>query len=133
MPRTLIRSDSAGKAAWCAIERWLAGLAVLNLLAALVVGLLGAALHPMFSDPDAALLFLVTGLTVTVHVVVLAAMRRQLSEPAGARPHALRQARSFMRLPLAAEFAPARRTARLRMRGRPLPRPHPPSSTRPGD
>jgi len=120
-------------ALWRAAERGLLVLASINLAGAALVKLLGASLHPMFSDPDAALLFLVTGLGLLAHAGVLALMRRRLNLPGAASAgRSLRRLRGFMRLPLCADFAAQRRCPRLRMGGRPARRPVHRGPPRPG-
>ena len=108
---------------WRAAEQVLFALGVLNLSGAVVVKLMGRGLHPMFSDPDAALLFLTTGLGILAHALVLVLMRWRLSADQPDARGPLRRLRSFMRLPLTADFEPQRRCARLRMGGRPARRP----------
>lgn len=98
-------------------------LAAANLLGAILVKLMGRGLHPMFSDPDAALLFLATGLGILFHALLLALMRWRLCAEQGDTVRALRRLRSFMRLPLHADYDGQRYHARLRMGGRPVPRP----------
>lgn len=109
---------------WRGTERLLLFLAAANLVGALVVKWLGAGLHPIFSDPDAALMFLVTGLGLLAHAAVLVALRWRLSAagPGALRP--LSRLRAFMRLPIHADFATQRDAARLRKQGRPASRGH---------
>lgn len=122
-------SDDAGidvrlHAGWRILEGVLAALALTNLLLAVVVRWLGASLHPLFADPDTALLFLVTGLGLLAHAGLLALMRWRLCVPGEEGRRGVRRLRAFMRLPVHRDFAAARRLARLRMRGRPMPRRH---------
>jgi len=107
---------------WTA-ERGLLLLSAVNLVGAVLVRLLGASLHPMFSDPDAALLFLVTALGLAAHAMVLAMMRRRLDRPSASSQEQLRRLRGFMRLPLCAAYSAQRRSPRLRIGGRPARRP----------
>ncbi len=114
--------DPAIVALWRRAESLLCGLGAANLTVAVVVKLGGADLHPLFSDPDAPLLFLVTGFGLLAHAGLLAVMRWRLrSTPAsGRRP--LRRLRGFMRLPIHADYAGQRGSARLRRHARPLTR-----------
>ena len=119
------RTEMAGSpllAWWRAAEYVLYVLAVANLLGAILVKLMGRGLHPMFSDPDAALLFLATGLGILFHALLLALMRWRLCAEQGDSVRPLRRLRSFMRLPLNADYEAQRHRARLRMGGRPAPR-----------
>lgn len=107
------------EAGWRLAERLLLCCGIANLLLALLVWLFGASLHPLFSDAHAALLFVVTGLGLLAHGAILGLMRWRLVDARGHGRRMARRARSFMRLPLNADFSPARRLARLRMAGRP--------------
>ncbi|MCB1890298.1 MAG: hypothetical protein KDH20_22020 [Rhodocyclaceae bacterium] len=107
---------------WQRAESLLLALGGANLVLAVVVKMGGGDLHPLFSDPDAALLFLVTGLGLLAHAGLLVVLRWRLrarTEP-GSRP--LRHLRGFMRLPIHADYAGQRGSARLRRHGRPSPR-----------
>ncbi|MCB1907797.1 MAG: hypothetical protein KDH15_10530 [Rhodocyclaceae bacterium] len=108
---------------WRAAECALFALAAVNLLGAVLVKVMGRGLHPMFSDPDSALLFLATGLGILFHALLLALMRWRLCADQADLGRPLRRLRSFMRMPLNADFAAQRHRARLRMGGRPQRRP----------
>ena len=105
---------------WRLAERVLLCCGLVNLVFAALIWLFGAHLHPIFSDRHSALLFLVTAVGLLAHALLLSQMRRRLADPGGEATRMLRRAHLFMRLPLNADFAAARRLARLRISGRPL-------------
>jgi len=103
---------------WRGGERVLLAIGAANLVLALVVGIGGGGLHPLFSDPDAAWLFVVTGLGLIAHAVLLWLLRWRLWATASAATRPLRHLRAFMRLPIHADFSDQRACARLRSRRR---------------
>jgi len=75
---------------WRCGERVLLAIGIANLALALVVRIGGGGLHPLFSDPDAAWLFVVTGLGLIAHAVLLWLLRWRLWATASAATRPLR-------------------------------------------
>lgn len=93
---------------WPWLARLTIALAVLNLVAALVIRIGGAALHPMFADTHTWLLFLVTGLSLSAQAVMMAITLRVLRSE-GARPGIRRRvAHRAVRMPPPSERHAAR-------------------------